>query len=318
LSCISEFVGIATRWSILSEINSLITQDQLLSILHALPNRSYVATRSGRIVAIFGGENGSYYYEKGLLLGRLVHDTMPKEKAGWFVENIQRTLKDQSPSVVQYRADRDDVIDTEEVGEDGAMWFEGHIQPLPDLFEGEPAVLWVVGNITRRHYLETRLRHQSDTDDLTGLYNRRKLMNEMAVLFESFQRYKNPTSLFIFDIDSFKEINDAGGHQAGDEAIKAVADVCKRESRKTDLVARLGGDEFVILMPNTQPEEALQLAERLRAVIEQTWAMRNCGTISGGVSDMRMSDGSVDDILRRADVALYEAKSQGRNRVRLL
>lgn len=272
-----------------------------------------MANRSGRILAIFGGEDESYYYDKSLLVGKLVHDTMPKVKADWIVESIQGALRDQTSSLVQYRGDREDVIDTE--GE-GAMWFEARIQPLSELFDGEPAVLWVAGNITRRHYLEARLRRQSDTDDLTGLYNRRKLINEMAVSFESFQRYRNPTSLFIFDIDNFKGINDAGGHQAGDEAIRVVADVCRRESRKTDVVARLGGDEFVILMANTQLEAALLLAERLRLAIEQEWVVQNCGTISGGVSDMRVTDVSVDDVLRRADAALYEAKSLGRNRVR--
>ncbi len=275
-----------------------------------------MANRSGRILAIFGGEDESYYYDKSLLVGKLVHDTMPKVKADWIVESIQGALRDQTSSLVQYRGDREDVIDTEGEGEVGAMWFEARIQPLSELFDGEPAVLWVAGNITRRHYLEARLRRQSDTDDLTGLYNRRKLINEMAVSFESFQRYRNPTSLFIFDIDNFKGINDAGGHQAGDEAIRVVADVCRRESRKTDVVARLGGDEFVILMANTQLEAALLLAERLRLAIEQEWVVQNCGTISGGVSDMRVTDVSVDDVLRRADAALYEAKSLGRNRVR--
>jgi diguanylate cyclase (GGDEF)-like protein len=94
--------------------------------------------------------------------------------------------------------------------------------------------------------------------------------------------------------------------------------VCKREARKTDLIARLGGDEFIILMEHIAPDQARQLADRLRAAIEKEFAATTAGTISGGVSGMLASDTSMEDVLRRADIALYEAKSQGRNRVRQL
>lgn len=297
----------------------MLSLEQLKSILGALPHRVILATGSGHYLAAFGDTADYGYQGRSTFIGRSIYDFLSKEVADFFAEQIQRALSDKKPVVVEYGISTGDVLRIDKSdGRSDSVWFSGRIQPLPWLHEGEPVVLWVSSDITERHQLEIQLRHLSDTDELTGLYNRRKLMTVLTTAFDEFQRYRCATSLFLFDIDNFKAINDTVGHLAGDEAIKAVAEVCKREARKTDLIARLGGDEFIILMEHIAPDQARQLADRLRAAIEKEFAATTAGTISGGISGMLESDTSMEDVLRRADIALYEAKSQGRNRVRQL
>jgi diguanylate cyclase (GGDEF)-like protein len=128
-------------------------------------------------------------------------------------------------------------------------------------------------------------------------------------------------AVIMFDIDKFKTINDLYGHAAGDRAILAVVDVCKRMRRETDLLGRMGGDEFVIVLPRTNLVEAMAAAERLREGIAKASVFGNeqdmmLITVSLGVA---LSDGlcSLDDVINRADIALYDAKQNGRNRTSL-
>lgn len=297
----------------------MLTSDQQAAILAALPDVALVLTRRGQYAAVLGGGDQRFYHDGSPLVGKFMHEVLPAAKADWFLEQVQRTLRERRLCIVEYELDGGDVSGLSDTGPDGALWFEGRIQPLPGLFFGEPAVLWVASNITERHRLEAQLRLLSDTDELTGLYNRRKLMSAIAAAFEDFNRYRVPTTVFIFDLDSFKRINDELGHHAGDTTIRAVADICKRALRKNDLVARLGGDEFIVLMAHTDQDQAVQLAERLRLEIARELSALNLlagsGTISGGIGRFDAQDRSVDDVLKRADAALYTAKKRGRNQI---
>ncbi len=160
-------------------------------------------------------------------------------------------------------------------------------------------------------------RHQAFTDALTNLPNRFAYEERMAQEFERWQRYGSPLSLLIFDVDHFKRINDTYGHKAGDKALRIIAKELATGIRKTDFIGRYGGEEIVILMPETNAEQALIAAEKLRKKVEQ------CGfhfrekkvtiTVSCGLSEFRQGD-SPESAFERADKALYEAKNQGRNR----
>ena len=105
---------------------------------------------------------------------------------------------------------------------------------LSFLVDDEEVVLWVASNISERHNLEMRLRELSDTDQLTGLFNRRKLEHELTLRFESLARYSVPTSIFLFDLDNLKKVNDTKGHHVGDEMIQVVANICRSALRATD------------------------------------------------------------------------------------
>jgi len=160
-------------------------------------------------------------------------------------------------------------------------------------------------------------RRDSQTDPLTGVGTRRLLEKVLAAEYARAARYNRPFSVAIVDIDNFKQINDQTGHAAGDKALKNLAKIMTNTIRSADIVTRYGGDEFVLLMPETEMHNAARILERIRrqAKTISIPKFRNV-TISCGLAQW---NGSPDDtpqaILKRADAALYQAKSEGRNKV---
>jgi diguanylate cyclase (GGDEF)-like protein len=168
---------------------------------------------------------------------------------------------------------------------------------------------------------DERNRKLAMRDELTGLINRRSLLEALAQQLAAARRYGQPLALLMVDIDYFKQVNDLHGHLSGDKVLKAMAHaVCKR-TRAQDLPGRLGGEEFLVILPSTNLQGAAQLAETLRQGIETTAFQSTAGkpvaiTISVGVCERgQLEDASCDDMISAADQALYLAKQKGRNRV---
>jgi two-component system cell cycle response regulator len=159
------------------------------------------------------------------------------------------------------------------------------------------------------------------TDALTGLNNRRYLDNHLKVLFNRSVVRGRPLSLLITDIDSFKQVNDTYGHDAGDEVLRMFASRVRTTVRGADLACRFGGEEFVVVMPDTPTDVAASIAERLRAAVESVpFVLRDSGvslnvTASFGIASRLEAVETPDQLLKQADRALYEAKNTGRNRV---
>lgn len=159
------------------------------------------------------------------------------------------------------------------------------------------------------------------TDPLTGLYNRRYLDNHLNVLFNRSMARGRPLSVLITDIDRFKHVNDTYGHDGGDEVLREFANRVRSTIRGADLACRYGGEEFVVVMPDTSPEIAAAVAERLRAAIENApFMLKHAGealnvTASFGIASRITSVLTPDQLMKQADLALYEAKNTGRNRV---
>ena len=292
----------------------------LQELVTALPDPVFILTESGRYAAVFGGTDPRYYHDGSGLVGYKLHDVLPQEKADWFLEQIQISLKEQCLHTIEYGLAGPDVEGLDIArGPNGEIWFEGRIQPLSAPVEGERAVVWVARNITERYQMEAELRRLIDTDALTGVFNRRKLLEELAERFREFRRYGKSLALAILDVDHFKTINDRFGHLVGDDVLRQISRVCEEQLRDVDILARFGGEEFAVLLPNTDVAGARLTAERLRQAVEQNVVQLSkgnyCVTISIGVSGLRAADKGVVDVLKRADDALYQAKRAGRNRV---
>ena len=148
------------------------------------------------------------------------------------------------------------------------------------------------------------------TDPLTGVNNRRGMADAVAGQFAMMHRYGTNFSMAIFDIDHFKQVNDEKGHLHGDQMLQELARLFDEYARETDVVARYGGEEFVVVMPQTDLDGACIFAERLRRKVESEMSL----TISGGIAQACEGD-TQDTLLARADSALYQAKSAGRNSV---
>jgi len=157
------------------------------------------------------------------------------------------------------------------------------------------------------------------TDALTAVGSRRLLEDKLEAECARAKRYKCSFSVAIIDLDNFKTVNDVLGHSTGDDALKKLAECMKSQKRNPDVLARYGGDEFVILMPETKASDAVKLLERIRARVQQIKIAENYSmTISCGIAQRLVDQNdSSSEVIRRADLALYEAKSAGRNCVKL-
>jgi diguanylate cyclase (GGDEF)-like protein/PAS domain S-box-containing protein len=185
---------------------------------------------------------------------------------------------------------------------------------------GKKVVTTIIRDVTERRRLEERLRLLSITDTLTQLFNRRHFITVARKEIERARRTKIPFSLLLLDADHFKNYNDTWGHGEGDKVLQKLAELMRTSFRTMDSSFRFGGEEFLVLMPETDREGALVAAERFRAALAAT-AFRPDRkgpevrvTVSMGVASWEEND-SVDDLLRFADIALYEAKNEGRDRI---
>lgn len=165
--------------------------------------------------------------------------------------------------------------------------------------------------------LTKKLKHQATTDFLTGLANRRWLTEQVPGLQSQAERANEPLSVILFDLDNFKHINDDYGHDVGDNVLMIVGEVVKDSLRPYDLAARIGGEEFCIVLPRTSGESALKIAERLRAAFQASYVEPlPHGRITCSFGVVQAGPGErLQQLLRRADTALYRAKDAGRNRV---
>jgi diguanylate cyclase (GGDEF)-like protein len=175
-----------------------------------------------------------------------------------------------------------------------------------------------LGLAIRHTQLFDELRRGSQQDDLTGLGNRRLLRIRLEDELLRADRFGQRVSVLAIDIDHFKALNDRHGHPTGDAALRKLAGLMTRNLRRIDTIARVGGEEFVVLLPRTSLEDAEQVAEKIRSLVEQTQFPGGAGqpgghlTISIGVATLEQ-DESGPNLLARADIALYEAKDSGRN-----
>jgi diguanylate cyclase (GGDEF)-like protein len=277
-----------------------LNPEQMLAVLNALPDPVFVLTETGRYAGVYGHADPNYYHSGHDLVGAYLADVLSADVAEWVMQHMQLAWDKGGLVKVEYPLSAAQVKGLEsQAGPDGVIWFEGHIQPFPRRVEGERAVIWVVRSITRR-----------------------PLFDLLQSRFSEFQRYHHPTSLILFDLDHFKQVNDRFGHLMGDQVLTTLCDICQQTLRDNDLLARFGGEEFIVVLPNTAMEQALHLAERMREVVFRELGAcfpqyERAITISLGVSEFLISDPQFESLLQRADTALYQAKHAGRNRVKV-
>jgi diguanylate cyclase (GGDEF)-like protein len=288
------------------------TERTLREVLETLPVGVWIMDRSGRIT--HGNPAGLRIWSGA----RYVGPEQFGEYKGWWLSTGEPIAAEVWAAA---RAMRGEVSIDEEIE---IECFDGtrkiivnSAMPLRDESGAIAGAIIVNQDITARKRIEKELeqtlgreRILARTDELTGAFNRRHFfelaVHEIAVA----KRYRQPVSVILFDLDHFKRINDTGGHEAGDEALRRVARIVRDHLRESDLFARYGGEEFVLLLPRTTADQAAIVAERIRMEIAENTAL----TISGGVAGLSFGDDSLDRLIRRADNALYRAKQEGRNR----
>ena len=204
------------------------------------------------------------------------------------------------------------------------MYFSSRALVLEKTAEGRVSVIYgIIEDITRSEEQKKELEAVNGelarlyvTDYLTQLYNRRKLDEILEQEANRYERTRRPFSVILMDLDHFKEVNDTYGHQKGDVVLCEMAALLRQHIRKIDTIGRWGGEEFLIICPDTNLAEVAKVAEKLRITISKYRFVSGIHkTASFGVSEFREKD-TPHLLISRADYALYEAKEEGRNRVR--
>jgi diguanylate cyclase (GGDEF)-like protein/PAS domain S-box-containing protein len=189
--------------------------------------------------------------------------------------------------------------------------------------DGEPQhVVLQTQDISDRKRFEGQLQHLADHDALTGLFNRRRFEEELRRELSSAQRYRTPGAVLVLDLDHFKLVNDTLGHAAGDQLIQIVAELVRGRLRESDILSRMGGDEFAIILPHCGIAESRHLAESLLQEIRDdalAATTSGVGRVSGSIGIAPFGPGTqalgAEDVLAQADIAMYDAKEDGRDRV---
>ena len=291
------------------EKNLLQSEQILRSVLEVLPYPIYIARRQdGQIL---------FVNRKSCLL---------------FQQSAAQLLRSRSIDFYEDAKDRDnlnhlldklvDIRDVEVKMKSGqGRVFTAELAAIRLDYGGVPSVLVALNDVSQRKEMEAELFRQASTDALTGISNRRYFQNQAEQELRRARRFARDMAVMMIDIDHFKAINDAHGHAAGDDAIQAVVKRALEALRQSDTLGRIGGEEFAVLLPETALTAASEVAERLRAHIQARPILVghhaiDC-TVSIGVAQLCGRDGTINELLERADKALYVAKNNGRNRVEL-
>ncbi len=292
------------------------TRDDLESTLSAIPDLLFELGLDGCIYHYRSARSEELAVPPEMFLGRLLRDVVPPEAAAGCHAALEAAHRTGYSSGHQFRLEL----------RGATHWFELSIARKESAAPGdEPRFIALSRDITERKQAEARSHQLAYFDALTGLPNRRMLLDRMEHALANAQKAAQVGAVLYIDLDNFKQINDARGHTVGDTLLMQVAQRLTHLQRPGDTVARLGGDEFVVLVHNVASDmesagrAALLVAEEMRAALEAPYTIDThlySTTGSIGITLFPKRGEGVEDLLREADTAMYRAKDLGRNRIR--
>ncbi|MHB1173539.1 MAG: sensor domain-containing diguanylate cyclase [Sulfuriferula sp.] len=284
---------------------------RIQNAIDMLPSPIFIKDEDCRYIACNRAFESYIGLPRAKIIGATVYDVAPAELAA-----------------IYEKADRDLLADGgTQTYETNVRYADGSVHDVifyKSVFhkaDGRPdGISGVILDITDRKRLEDELAQAAREDFLTGAVNLRTFYELADQEFARFKRTGEAFSLLVLDLDHFKKINDTLGHEAGDDALRKFVQIVTANLREQDIFARAGGDEFRLLLPGTPPSGAIVLAEKIREEVSRVNLRASNGSVplsmSAGLCRCHPDDTRIDDIVRRADAALYEAKAAGRNAVR--
>ena len=287
------------------------------SLVEVLPDLAMVIDDHGTYVDVFGSCDELLYAEVHKILGKSVNDVIPPLVGGRVMELIQKTVETGQSQLMEYELDVPK----------GSCVFEGRTSLIPNYsceHPGRSHVLWMARDITLKKHAQRTVEQLAFYDSLTGLPNRRLMLNRLEQFLEKANRSGQVGALLFLDLDDFKRINDSLGHDVGDMLLCQAAKRLKGQLRLSDTIARIGGDEFVVLLENTEQgaermvQEAQAVAKKILACLQQPFTLHDGEySVSSSIGICLLEGGrvSVHDALKRADIAMYRAKSLGGERL---
>ncbi|MDQ7038401.1 MAG: sensor domain-containing diguanylate cyclase [Aquificota bacterium] len=286
------FEGIRGMARKLKEVH--VSRDFYQNLINSLAEGLLVVDPEGRVLEANASACGIFGCSQEELKGNHISALLPDVYRELLREGSGRTIPDR----IRIRSGKGEEI---------------YISVSVSSYDG--IYILLISDVTKIARYEERLKELAERDHLTGVYNRRASEGLLNHELEKAKKYRKPLSVIMFDIDHFKKINDTYGHQTGDEVLRRLVNLVRKNLRKTDIIARWGGEEFIVLLPGTDLKNAVELAERLRRVVERAdFGKVGRVTVSFGVAGLKEAD-TVESIISRVDKAVYRAKRKGRNRV---
>ncbi len=299
---------------------SLQKQHALLSgFINAMPELAFILDETGKYIEIFGSHQELLYKKKELLLGKNLSNILPESTATTILDVIKTTLRTKQPQIIEYELELNG----------NNTYFEGHTAVLDfdnKLTSETAKVIWIAHDITELVLAKQKANRLSLYDTLTELPNRRLLMQRLDEEIARAKRHHQLGAILFIDLDDFKQINDNFGHATGDLVLIEVAHRLSNQLRREDIACRLGGDEFVLLLSNLKNDielastQAKIIAEKALEIIQKSYIIEDKQhKIGCSIGVVLFADNVFDsqELIKRADMAMYKAKGKGKNMVQL-
>ncbi len=291
------------------------SESRLRAIVQAIPDLMVIIDENGHYVDVLPSTNHQLYEPALRLIGSTLHRELPAETAEQILAAVRDSIRLQQTQTIEY--ERDGII--------GRRLVEGRAQPLGYTVNDKQVVVFLARDITDRKIKEDEIAYLAFYDPLTGLPNRRLLQDRLHQAMANSKRSGQRGALLFIDLDNFKTLNDTLGHDKGDLLLQQVATRISECVRECDTVARLGGDEFVVMLEELSHIEEVAAAQAKMLGEKILMKLRHPYLIAGyehnssasiGITLFQAHQESSDELMKRADIAMYQAKSAGRNTLR--
>lgn len=284
------------------------SKEQLQKITDALPMLIMQGDAEGR--CLFFNKNIEKWISvpNHSLIGTMIETIIPEDFLKQFRTGYNKALKGEESSF--------EMVMPAILGNQKEVLLHMMPQIIKKQIQG---VYIILQDISEQKEIESKLQSLATVDELTNLLNRRAFYERARNEIDRYKRFKHPFTIFMIDIDYFKKVNDKYGHDIGDVVLKQLSNNLKCQLRATDCIARYGGEEIIVMLIDSMPESAIEIAERMRHTVSEMTFKADGEvfkiTISIGLASMEETVEELEVLIKQADIALYSAKTQGRNRV---
>ena len=314
-------------FAVAREATTTATSEVYRVAMESSPVATLVVDATGTLTMVNQETERIFGYREGELVGRSVEILVPESLRADHSAQRMEFSEDPSARPMGRSRDlmaqrRDGTVFPVEIGLNPIRTTDGLVivGAIIDLSERKRAEQRIARQAEMLELANAKLSEMASTDSLTELWNRRAFLDQLDVQLEQTVRSARPMSVLILDVDHFKPYNDSYGHLAGDQVLRGIGDVLRTKARRSDYVARIGGEEFGMILPETDREGSVLLAERFRGAIETTRWPRRAITASIGATTVafartvpRPRSPGYSNVLSAADRALYYSKEHGRN-----
>jgi diguanylate cyclase (GGDEF)-like protein len=279
------------------------------AIANAMPDPIFVMGQDGTYLDVIGGSDRSLYADGHPLIGKKYDDVLPEKMADRFLKIVRKSIASGMLQEIEYQLADEEVNGIESERANEGQWYEARVYPLNSDVYDQPAVIWLAINITSRKHMEEQIEHLSSNDPLTELYNRDYFLGIVDEEVNKARLNNRPLSMAKINLDCFKRITDAFGHEMGDKAILMAAHAIKNVVGDLGYIGRLSCDQFMFVLPDVKSVDAFRITKLAQETISAQRIKLDdgettCLTSHAGVTEMRLETESSQDLFKRVNKAI--------------